>query len=197
MPGHSPGTRGAGARKTLTAEGRQQLLRTLNTRFEKNMSRHEGLEWAAVRARLESDPGKLRSLQEMEQTGGEPDVVFRDEKTGQYVFVDCSPESPRGRRSVCYDREALESRKEHKPKTSAVEMAAAMGIDILTEAQYRELQRLGEFDTRTSSWVSTPSDIRALGGAIFCDRRYGHVFTYHNGAESYYAARGFRGSLKV
>jgi hypothetical protein len=161
------------------------------------MSRHRGLQWTAVQSRLEAHPEHLWSLNEMEQTGGEPDVVGHDKKTGEYVFYDCSAESPKGRRSVCYDREALEARKEHKPKNSATDMAAALGIEMLTEAQYRELQTLGEFDTKTSSWVQTPPDIRERGGAIFCDRRYGHVFTYHNGAESYYAARAFRGALKV
>jgi hypothetical protein len=169
----------------------------LKARFEKNMNRHRALPWTAVLARLEANPERLWSLNEMEQTGGEPDLVRHDETTGEYVFYDCSAESPKGRRSVCYDREALEARKENKPKDSATAMAAAMGIEILTEAQYRELQMLGEFDTKTSSWVQTPPDIRERGGAIFCDRRYGHVFTYHNGAESYYAARAFRGALKV
>lgn len=173
------------------------MLRTLQARFEQNTNRHKGVEWAAVQARVEANPEKLWSLYEMERTGGEPDVVAHDRETGECVFFDCSAESPKGRRSVCYDREALDARKEHKPKTSAMEMAAAMGIDILTEAQYRELQTLGTFDTKTSSWVETPPEIRRLGGAIFCDRRYDRVFTYHNGAESYYAARGFRGSLKV
>ena len=176
---------------------REELLRTLQARFEQNTNRHKGVEWAAVQARVEANPEKLWSLYEMERTGGEPDVVAHDRETGECVFFDCSAESPKGRRSVCYDREALDARKEHKPKTSAMEMAAAMGIDILTEAQYRELQTLGTFDTKTSSWVETPPEIRRLGGAIFCDRRYDRVFTYHNGAESYYAARGFRGSLKV
>ena len=161
------------------------------------MSRHSGLEWAGIPAKLAADPQKMRSLEEMERTGGEPDVVGYDEGTGEYTFCDCSEQSPKGRRNVCYDREALESRKEHKPKDSAMDMAAAMGIEILTEEQYRELQKLGNFDTKTSSWVKTPAAIRKLGGAIFCDRRYDHVFVYHNGAESYYAARGFRGSLKV
>ena len=161
------------------------------------MHRHQGVQWARVQARLEANPHKLWSLQEMERTGGEPDVVGHDQQTGEYTFFDCAPESPKGRRSVCYDREALDARKEHKPQTSALEMAAALGIDILTEEQYRALQALGEFDTKTSSWVETPPAIRTLGGAIFCDRRYDHVFTYHNGAESYYAARGFRGALKV
>lgn len=173
------------------------LLATLRDRFERNMSRHEGVEWARVQARLEANPGILRSLHEMERTGGEPDLVGRDDGTGEYVFFDCSPESPMGRRSLCYDREALEGRKANKPKDNAIDMAAAIGIEILSEAQYRELQTLGEFDTKTSSWVKTPPEIRRLGGALFCDRRYGHVFTYHNGAESYYAARGFRGWLKV
>jgi hypothetical protein len=184
-------------RPQLSPEQRAALLKTLQARFEKNMNRHRGLQWPAVQARLEENPERLWLLQQMEQTGGEPDVVGHDRKTGEYVFFDCSAESPNGRRSVCYDREALEARKEHKPKTSALEMAAAMGIEILTEAQYRELQTLGEFDTKTSSWVRTPPAIRERGGAIFCDRRYGHVFTYHNGAESYYAARAFRGALKV
>ncbi|MDZ7289964.1 MAG: DUF4256 domain-containing protein [candidate division KSB1 bacterium] len=183
--------------KELQPKQREEFLGALQARFEKNMNRHQGLEWAKVRARLEANPEKLWSLHEMERTGGEPDVVGYDKNTGEYIFYDCSAESPKGRRSVCYDREALESRKEHKPKDSAMGMAAAMGIEILTEEQYRELQKLGEFDTKTSSWVQTPSDIRKLGGALFCDRRYGHVFVYHNGAESYYAARGFRGSLRV
>jgi len=161
------------------------------------MSRHKGVEWAKVRARLEADAGKMWSLHQMEATGGEPDVVAQDRKTGEYVFYDCSAESPKGRRSICYDRAALDSRREHKPKNSAIDMATAMGIEVLTEEQYRELQKLGKFDTKTSSWVRTPSEIRNLGGALFCDRRYDHVFLYHNGAESYYAARGFRGSLRV
>ena len=161
------------------------------------MNRHNGLEWVKVQARLEANPEKLWSLNEMDRTGGEPDVVDHDKRTGEYAFYDCSPESPKDRRSICYDREALEARKEHKPKDSAIDMTAAMGIEILTEAQYRALQTLGNFDTKTSSWVKTPSEIRTLGGAIFCDRRYDHVFTYHNGAESYYAARAFRGSLNV
>ncbi len=176
---------------------REDPLRGLKARFADNMSRHRGITWAKVQARLEADPEKLRSLHEMERTGGEPDVVGVDHRTGEYTFFDCSAESPRGRRSVCYDREALESRKEHKPKDTAMDMAAAMGIELLTEEQYRELQTLGEFDTKTSSWLRTPSDIRKLGGAIFADRRYNQVFVYHNGASSYYAARGFRGSLRV
>ena len=184
-------------KKELSPEQRAELLRTLKARFEKNMKRHKGLDWAKVQAKLEADSGKLWSLNEMETTGGEPDVVGHDKKTGEYIFYDCSAESPKGRRSVCYDREALESRKEHKPKNNAIDMAAAMGIELLTEEQYRELQKLGNFDTKTSSWVKTPADIRKLGGALFCDRRYDHVFVYHNGAESYYAARAFRGSLRV
>jgi hypothetical protein len=181
----------------LSPENRDRLLGTLKARFEKNMSRHKGIEWEAVQARLSASAGKLWSLSEMERTGGEPDVVGHDKKTGEYIFFDCSAESPAGRRSACYDGDALASRKEHKPRTSALEMAAAMGIEILTEEQYRELQTLGQFDTKTSSWVKTPSDIRKLGGALCCDRRYGHVFLGHNGAESYYATRGFRGSLRV
>lgn len=181
----------------LSPEQREKLLGILRTRFEKNLSRHRGLDWAEVAARLEADGGKLRSLHEMEITGGEPDVVGRDKKTGEFLFFDCSPESPKGRASVCYDREALDSRKEHKPKTSAMDMAAAMGIELLTEEQYRDLQKLGEFDLKTSSWVKAPDDIRKLGGALFGDRRFGRVFVYHNGAQSYYAARGFRGSLRV
>lgn len=181
----------------LSPEHRDGLLRLLKARFEQHMSRHQGLEWATVQARLSASSAKLWSLSEMERTGGEPDVVSHDEKTGECTFCDCSAESPSGRRSVCYDREALAARKEHKPKNSALEMAAAMGIELLTEEQYRALQALGSFDTKTSSWVTTPADIRKLGGAVFCDRRYGHVFLYHNGAESYYAARGFRGSLTV
>ena len=181
----------------MTAKQREELLRTLKTRFEKNMTRHAGLEWARVEARLEASPDKLRSLYEMEETGGEPDVVAHERGTGEYSFYDCSAESPKGRRSICYDGEAQRSRKEHPPKNNAIEMAAAMGIELLTEQQYRELQKLGAFDTKTSSWVKTPSDIRGLGGALFCDRRYDTVFVYHNGAESYYAARGFRGLLRV
>jgi hypothetical protein len=183
--------------KTMNAKQREELLRTLKARFEKNMNRHKGLVWARVQAKLEANTEKLWSLNEMERTRGEPDVVGFDKKSGEYIFYDCSAESPKGRRSVCYDREALESRKEFKPKDSAMGMAAAMGIEILTEEQYRELQTLGNFDTKTSSWLKTPSEIRKLGGAIFADRRYDHVFVYHNGAESYYAARGFRGSLRV
>ena len=183
--------------KKLKARDQEKLLATLESRFANNMKRHKGLGWAKVRAALEANPEGLWSLNEMEKTGGEPDVVGHDKSNGEYIFMDCSAESPKGRRSVCYDREALESRKEHKPKNNAVDMAAAMGIELLTEEQYRSLQQLGEFDTRTSSWVKTPSDIRKLGGALFCDRRYGHVFTYHNGAQSYYAARGFRGVLRV
>jgi|SRR6185436_19482782 len=181
----------------MKAKEREELLSALKARFEKNMNRHKGVEWAKVQAKLEANPEKLSSLNEMEKTGGEPDVVGHDKKTGEYIFYDCSVESPKGRRSVCYDREALEARKEHKPKDSAMNMAAAMGIDLLTEEQYRELQKLGEFDLKTSSWVKTPADIRKLGGALFCDRRYDQVFLYHNGADSYYAARGFRGSLIV
>jgi hypothetical protein len=183
--------------KDMKVKQREELLRTLKTRFEKSMNRHKGLEWAKVQAKLEVNSEKLWSLNEMEATGGEPDVVGYDKKTGEYSFYDCSAESPKGRRSVCYDREGLESRKEHKPENNAIDMAAAMGIELLTEEQYRELQKLGDFDTKTSSWVKTPSDIRKLGGALFCDRRYGNVFLYHNGAQSYYAARGFRGSLRV
>jgi hypothetical protein len=184
-------------KKELSPQQREELLRALEARFGKNMNRHEGLDWAAVKAKLEAKTEKLWSLNEMERTGGEPDVVGHDKKTGEYIFYDCSEQSPEGRRNVCYDREALESRKEHKPKNSAVAMAAAIGIELLTEEQYRELQKLGNFDTKTSSWVKTPSDFRKLGGALFCDRRYNTVFLYHNGAESYYAARGFRGSLTV
>jgi Protein of unknown function (DUF4256) len=197
MPTRKAQKRGVETRERLPPEQRTALLSTLKARFEKHLNRHHGLQWKAVEARLEANPENLWSLSEMERTGGEPDVVGHDKKTGEYVFYDCSAESPKGRRSVCYDREALEARKEHKPKNSAMDMAAAMGIEILTEPQYRELQTLGDFDTKTSSWVKTPPDIRARGGAIFCDRRYGHVFTYHNGAESYYAARAFRGALTV
>jgi hypothetical protein len=184
-------------KKKLLPDQREELLRTLKARFEKNMTRHRGLEWAGVQARLESNSEKLWSLDEMEKTGGEPDVVGHNKKTGEYVFYDCSAESPKGRRSLCYDREALDSRKEHKPENNAIELAASMGIELLTEEQYRELQKLGTFDLKTSSWVMTPSPIRKLGGALFCDRRYDTVFLYHNGADSYYAARGFRGSLSV
>ena len=180
----------------MKTQEREELLQALKLRFEKNMRRHKKLAWADVQVKLEDNRDALKSLREMEATGGEPDVIGQD-KAGHYTFCDCSAESPGGRRSLCYDREALKSRKEHKPENSAVEMAAEMGVDLLTVEQYRELQTLGEFDTRTSSWVKTPSDIRALGGALFCDRRYGKVFVYHNGAESYYAARGFRGSLRV
>ena len=181
----------------MTAPERDQLLRALQARFEKHMHRHAGVAWAEVRARLDRNPAALRSLREMEASGGEPDVIGRDAGTGEVTFCDCSAESPGGRRSVCYDRAALDARKENKPAGSAVERAAAMGVELLTEAQYRELQRLGEFDLKTSSWVETPADVRALGGALFCDRRYGRVFVYHNGAQSYYAARGFRGLLRV
>jgi hypothetical protein len=184
-------------RMDLPPEQRTELLRALRARFEKNMNRHKGLVWAHLQAKLEAGAEKLWSLDRMERTGGEPDVVAHDKKTDEFLFYDCSAESPKGRRSVCYDREALESRKEHKPEDSALGMATAMGIEILTEEQYRELQRFGNFDTKTSSWVKTPSDIRKLGGALFCDRRYNTVFLYHNGAESYYAARGFRGLLRV
>ena len=184
-------------KKELSSEQRKELLGTLKVRFEKNKNRHKGLEWAKVQAKLEANPDKLWSLDDMETTGGEPDVVGYDKKTDEFIFYDCSAESPKDRRSLCYDREALESRKEHKPKNSAMDMAADMGIEILTEDQYRELQQLGNFDLKTSSWVATPSNVRKLGGAIFCDRRFGRVFTYHNGAESYYAGRAFRGSLRV
>jgi len=184
-------------KKDLSLKQREQLLDTLKTRFEKNRNRHKGLEWAKVQAKLEANAKKLWSLNEMERTGGEPDVVGYDKKTGDYIFYDCSAESPVGRRNVCYDREALESRKENKPENSAVDMATAMGIALLTEEQYRELQQLGNFDAKTQSWVKTSPEIRKLGGAVFCDRRYGHVFLYHNGAQSYYAGRGFRGALKV
>jgi hypothetical protein len=184
-------------RKKLLPAQQEELLSTLKARFAKNMPRHKGLDWTKVQAKLEANPEKLWSLDEMETTGGEPDVVGYDKKTGEYIFYDCSAESPKGRRSICYDGKALESRKEHKPKNSAIDMAAAMGIEILTEEQYRALQELGDFDTKTSSWIQTPAAIRELGGALFCDCRYDHVFLYHNGAESYYAARAFRGSLRV
>ncbi|HEX9930563.1 MAG TPA: DUF4256 domain-containing protein [Pyrinomonadaceae bacterium] len=184
-------------KKELSPEQREELLRALKARFEKNINRHKNLEWAKVQAKLEANTEKLWSLGEMERTGGEPDVVGFDEKTGEYIFYDCSAESPKGRRSVCYDREAQEARKEHKPENNAVDMAAAMGIELLTEEQYRDLQKLGNFDTKTSSWVKTPSDIRNLGGALFGDFRYGNVFVYHSGAQSYYGVRAFRGSLRV
>src|SRR6187402_1409553 len=183
-------------KKKLSPELSEELLKTLKVRFEKNMNRHKGLEWVKVQAKLEANTEKLHILDEMEVTGGEPDVVDHDKKTGEYIFYDCSAESPKERRSLCYDHEALEKRKEHKPVDSAINMAADMGIEILTEEHYRDLQKLGKFDTKTSSWVKTPSEIRKLGGAIFCDRRYGQVFVYHNGAESYYAVRAFRGSLR-
>ncbi len=185
------------SKKELSGEQKQALLRVLETRFEKNMNRHKGIKWVDVLAKLEANTGKLWSLDAMEETGGEPDVTGFDKKTGEYIFTDCAPESPKGRRSVCYDRKAWESRKEHKPENTAMDLAADMGIDMLTEEEYRELQTMGEFDRKTSSWVTTPDAIRKLGGAVFCDRRYDAVFLYHNGAESYYAARGFRGSLKV
>lgn len=184
-------------KKKLSPKEAEQLLSVLEARFEKNMSRHKGIAWGKVRAKLEAEPEKLWSLGQMERTGGEPDVVGQDKKTGEYFFYDCSDESPQGRRSLCYDREALNTRKEHKPKNSAVDLADAMGIELLTEEEYRGLQKLGNFDTKTSSWVKTPPEIRKLGGALFCDRRYDHVFVYHNGAESYYAVRGFRGSISV
>ncbi|HMH21530.1 MAG TPA: DUF4256 domain-containing protein [Puia sp.] len=184
-------------KKELSPKQCEELLNTLKTRFEKSMDRHKGFEWAKVQAKLEANTEKLWPLSEMERTGGEPDVVGHDKKTGEYIFFDCSVESPKGRRSLCYDRKALESRKEHKPENNAIDMATAMSIELLTEKQYRELQKLGNFDTKTSSWIMTPSDIRKLGGALFADYRYGNVFVYHNGAESYYAARGFRGSLTV
>lgn len=184
-------------KKELSPQQREELLKALKARFEKNMARHEGLPWARVQAKLEANAEKLSSLHEMEKTGGEPDVVGHDAKTGEFVFYDCSAESPEGRRSLCYDREALDSRKEHKPKSSAMDMAVAMGIELLTEEQYRELQKLGAFDTKTSSWVKAPADIRKLGGGLYGDRRYDRVFVYHNGAQSYYSGRGFRGSLRV
>jgi hypothetical protein len=181
----------------LAPDRREELLGILKTRFEKNPGRHKGLKWADVQAKLESSAGKISSLNEMEATGGEPDVIGQDKKTGEFIFADCSPQSPDARYSLCYDREALDSRKEFKPKNSAMDLAAAMGVELLTEEQYRELQKLGEFDTKTSSWLKTPADIRKLGGALFGDRRFGHVFVYHNGAQSYYAGRGFRGTLRV
>jgi hypothetical protein len=184
-------------KKTLSARQTEDLLKTLEQRFQKNMNRHKGIEWAKVQAKLQANPEKLWSLHEMEKTGGEPDIVSEDKKSGEYLFYDCSAESPKGRRSICYDRDGLESRKEFKPNDSAVDMATAMGIELLTEEQYRELQKLGEFDTKTSSWIKTPADIRKLGGALFADRRYNDVFVYHNGAQSYYAARAFRGVLSV
>ena len=183
--------------KELLPEQQEELLSALKTRFEKNKTRHPGMEWAKVQAKLEANPEKLWSLHAMEKTGGEPDVVGYDEKSGEFLFYDCSPESPKGRRSICYDHEAMEARKAHKPENSAMEMAAEMGIELLSEEQYRELQQVGSFDTKTSSWVKTPAAIRKLGGALFCDRRYNQVFVYHNGADSYYGARAFRGSLKV
>jgi Protein of unknown function (DUF4256) len=184
-------------KKQLSAKQHEELLKALKVRFEKNLNRHKGLDWAKVQAKLEANPEKLWSLNEMERTGGEPDVVGHDKKMGEYIFFDCSEQTPEGRVSLCYDREALDSRKEHKPKNNAIDMAAAMGIELLTEEQYLELQKLGEFDTKRSSWIATPADIRKLGGALYCDRRYGRVFVGHNGAESYYSGRGFRGSLKV
>ncbi len=190
-------SRASKPKNELSPAQREELLRALKARFEKNMNRHQGLEWAKVQAKLEANAEKLWSLNEMERTGGEPDVVGHDQKTSEYVFFDCSAESPKGRRSLCYDRKALDERKEHKPANSVMDLAAAMGIELLTEEQYRELQHLGDFDTKTSSWVKTPAEIRKFGGALFCDRRFDHVFLYHNGAESYYAARGFRGSLRV
>jgi len=186
-----------GNKKELSPEQREELIRALKARFEKNMNRHKGLEWAKLQAKLEANTEKLWSLNEMEKTGGEPDVVGLDNETGEYIFNDCSAESPKGRRSVCYDREGLDSRKEHKPENNTIDLAAAMGVELLTEEQYRELQKLGNFDTKTSSWVKTPAEIRKLGGALFCDRRYEQVFVYHNGAESYYGVRGFRASLRV
>ena len=189
--------KGAETKKELSPQQREELLKALKARFEKNMNRHKDLEWAKVKVKLEASAEKLWSLNEIERTNGEPDVVDHDEKTGEYVFFDCSAESPNGRRSVCYDREGQESRKEHKPENNAIDMAAAMGIELLTEGQYRELQKLGNFDTETSSWVKVPADIRKLGGALFGDRRFGHVFVYHNGAQSYYSGRAFRGWLRV
>ena len=189
--------KGAESKKKLSQQQREELLGILKSRFEKNTGRPKGLDWAKVQARLEANPEKLWSLAEMERTGGEPDVVGQDKKTGEYIFFDCSAETPKGRVSVCYDREGLESRKEHRPKNTAIDMATAMGIELLTEEQYLELQKLGEFDLKTSSWVKTPVEIRELGGALYCDRRYGRVFVGHNGAQSYYAARGFRGWIRV
>jgi hypothetical protein len=185
------------ANATLAKKQSEELLKVVQSRFEKNMNRHQGFDWAKVRAKLEANPKKLWSLNEMERTGGEPDVVGLDRKTGEYIFFDCAPESPKERRSFCYDREALDSRKKDKPKNNAMDMAAAIGVEVLTEEQYQELQRLGEFDLKTSSWLKAPAEMRKLGGALFGDRRFGRVFLYHNGAESYYASRGFRGSLKV
>lgn len=190
-------SKASSSKKKLSTAQSEELLKTLKTRFEKNMSRHKGIDWAKVQAKLQANPEKLWSLDDMETSGGEPDVVGYDKKTGEYIFYDCSTETPKGRRSICYDREALNARKEHKPANSAMDMANDMGIEMLSEEQYRELQQLGNFDTKTSSWVKTPADIRKLGGALFCDRRYGKVFLYHNGADSYYAVRGFRGSLRV
>ncbi|MBE2226801.1 MAG: DUF4256 domain-containing protein [Ignavibacteria bacterium] len=190
-------TKNKSAKKVLSAKQKEELLEMLKTRFENNMVRHKGLVWDKVQSKLEANPDKLWSLGEMERTGGEPDVTGYDKKTGEFIFSDCSAESPAGRRSLCYDRDALNARKEHKPKNSAIDLASEIGIEILTEEQYRELQKLGEFDLKTSSWIQTPPEIRELGGAVFCDRRYNTVFLYHNGAESYYAARGFRGSIKV
>ena len=185
------------ANKELSPEQRERLLSTLKTRFERNMQRHQGLEWAKVQTKLEANLEKLWSLHEMERTGGEPDVVGHDPQTGEYIFFDCSAQSPKGRRSTCFDRQGQEARKEHRPEHNAVDMAADMGIELLTEDQYRALQKLGEFDTKTSSWVQTPAEIRELGGALYCDRRYNHVFVYHNGAQSYYGSRAFRGSLRI
>ncbi len=185
------------ANKELSPEQRERLLSTLKTRFERNMQRHQGLEWAKVQAKLEANPEKLWSLHEMERTGGEPDVVGHDPQTGEYIFFDCSAQSPKGRRSICFDRQGQEARQKHRPEHNAVDMAADMGIELLTEDQYRALQKLGEFDTKTSSWVQTPAEIRELGGALFCDRRYDHVFVHHNGAQSYYGSRAFRGSLRI
>ena len=190
-------TKGLGTGKDLSLEVREELLSVLKARFEKHMDRHPGLKWAEVEARLLADAGKLWSLNEMEESGGEPDVVGQDQKTGEFIFFDCSPESPKGRVAVCYDREGLESRKEHKPANNAVDLAAAMGIELLTEEEYQELQTLGKFDMKTSSWLKTPAEMRKLGGALFGDRRFGRVFFYHNGAQSYYSARAFRGSLRV